>query len=55
MKVVTGLMSTILSKAFKSKLRLSLASDDKKSTGSSEGATGSKILVGLSLTIFLEL
>jgi len=45
--VVTGLISTILSKAFKSMLRPSFASDDKKSTGSSTGVTESKVRVCL--------
>jgi len=53
--VVTGLISTILSKAFKSNLRLSFVSDDKKSIGSSTGVTESKVRVCLSLTIFLGL
>ena len=42
MNVVTGLISTILSNAFKSTFGLSFASDDKKSIGSSTGVTESK-------------
>ena len=52
--VVTGLISKI-SNAFRSVVRPSFASDDRKSTGSSTGVTDSKVIVGLSLTIFLEL
>ena len=55
MNVVTGLISTILSNAFKSTFRLSFASDDKKSVGSSTGVTESKVLVLLCLTMFLGL